>query len=449
MQINRRDALNVFFASAAACALPVPALSESITQRTPAAAGLDPRWRHFTLANGFRTHLFSNDSGYVSASLLLRSDQITFENGGLAHIMEHSSFVGAAGDLSAKDLKNLYKDVIQDSNASTATGAIEWNVSFLPQSLAEALRILSITSLDQKFDEETVKSEAKVVLQELYLDKYGKAGKAQKRFNSALYGKGHPYARDTTEKEIAKAKTAPAELAAELRLYAKKLKLPANMDLFLVGDLDPVPAEHAVGQSFGDCPHARGPTLELPRVGLTRSYHALTGPAYELARPMTELVFAWNTGVSVTDGDARVLKALREYVDCTLFLRLREEHGDTYTPEVEYEPDSCSGAFKITITSSTDPAKVERRVFDAIEAMKSAVDAREIARFKHRVELKRRKNARDNKALLECMVNRTIDGASADDLEIETVTPDEILAAARKYLPSHKGAYVRLALHGQ
>jgi hypothetical protein len=34
-------------------------------------------------------------------------------------------------------------------------------------------------------------------------------------------------------------------------------------------------------------------------------------------------------------------------------------------------------------------------------------------------------------------------------LAVETVTREEVLAAARKYMPSYKQAYVRLALKGQ
>ena len=44
---------------------------------------------------------------------------------------------------------------------------------------------------------------------------------------------------------------------------------------------------------------------------------------------------------------------------------------------------------------------------------------------------------------------KSIDGASVDDMAPETVSRDELLAAARRYLPSHKGGYVRLALRGQ
>jgi predicted Zn-dependent peptidase len=288
-----------------------------------------------------------------------------------------------------------------------------------------------------------------VVLQELYLDKYGKAGESQKRFARALYGKDHPYARDTVEKEIALAKTAPAKLALRLRRYAADLRLPANMDLFLAGGLDPGVAGKEAERSFGAYPYAKGPMFDFPRVDTTRAYARLVGPSNELSSPMCQLVFAWNTGVCIRDPDARVLMALREYLDGILLLHLREKFGDAYTPEVEYEPDGCSGVFTVSVTSSVKPATVERRVFEAIASAKQQVNQREVARFKSRAKLKRLKSVGDNMALVKSMVEFTTDGGSADDLAVETVTADEILAAAQRYLPAHEGAYVRLALRGQ
>jgi predicted Zn-dependent peptidase len=95
--------------------------------------------------------------------------------------------------------------------------------------------LLAITSLDQKFDVDTVASEARVVLQELYLEKFDAERAIKNSVNATLYGPGHPYARETLDDEIAKAKTEPPRFAAELRRYAESIQLPANMDLFLAG----------------------------------------------------------------------------------------------------------------------------------------------------------------------------------------------------------------------
>ena len=86
---------------------------------------------------------------------------------------------------------------------------------------------------------------------------------------------------------------------------------------------------------------------------------------------------------------------------------------------------------------------------EALGTLKDSIDARELQRFSDRLELKRRKDAQSNDDLLECMVERTLHGASTHDFEVRSITSEEIRTAARQFLPSHKGAYVRLALVGQ
>ena len=72
------------------------------------------------LSNGFRAHYIPNNSGYVTATLVLRSKEIS--HNGLAHICEHTSCVGAAGSMAAAEVARMNKDYIQDGNASTEVG---------------------------------------------------------------------------------------------------------------------------------------------------------------------------------------------------------------------------------------------------------------------------------------------------------------------------------------
>lgn len=433
--MTRRDALKA--AALGGLCLQLPTAARALVQ--------PPALR---LGNGLRVHLAPNKSGYVSAALVLRSKEIA-EPRGLAHIMEHTSFTGAAGALSAKEVKALHSDCIQDSNATTGGGMIQWNATFLPRYTSEVLELLAMTSLDQRFDVETVASEARVVLQELYLDKYDATGVAKHRFDAALYGPSHPYAHDTTDTEIATARMPPERLAAELARYSRLLKLPANMDLFLVGELDPAGIAETVRKSFGGFAFAEGPMLDLPHVGATRSHVALGGVSKELRRPLSEMRIAWSTGVVVTSPQARALMALGEYLNKALFSELREKSGDSYTPEAAFETDGCSGIFQIKVTSSNNPEGVERRLFEALASLKDALDPQELRRFSDRLELKRRQGAQDNEELLECMVDRALHGGSSHDFRIEAVTVDEIRAAARTHLPPYRGPYVRLALLGQ
>ena len=199
MVISRRDIMHMMGVVGFSSVLPSPAWAQS----APA---------NFSLPNGLRVHCRTTASSYISAALTLRSQNI-MGPGGLAHILEHTSFTGAAGPLSAKEVKDRHKSILHDSNALTGPGVIQWHASFLPKYTSEALALFAITSFDQKFDVETVASEARIVLQELYLDKYASEGAVTKRFTSMLYGAAHPYARETTDVEIAKAKTPPALLS--------------------------------------------------------------------------------------------------------------------------------------------------------------------------------------------------------------------------------------------
>ena len=439
MQINRRDAVKAFLSGIAASSLaPIG---------TAQAVNIFPGNRSITLGNGFRAHCMPNNSGYVAATLVLRSNEIS--NNGLAHICEHTSFSGAAGTLSAAEVAGMYKSCIQESNASTEAGAIKWHASFLPQYLPQVTGLLAATALDQKFDLATVEVQARVVLEELYLDKYSPGKLAEYKMDRELLGQFHPYAKDTMEEEVARCKIPPAKLAGQLRDFAASVRLPANMDLFLVGSIDPGAVEKLLQEHFGKYAFAEGPRLEIPRAGVTRAYKGLAEASHELERPMTELRIAWNTDVCVTSADARVLMALSEYLSTALFDDLREKDGDTYTPEVTYEPDACSGIVKISVSSSKDPERMEKKVFDIIEKMKADIHGKELSRLRDRIALKRRKEAYENETLVYCMVARTLDGASCHDLAVETVTREEVLAAAQTYMPSYQQGYVRLALKGQ
>jgi predicted Zn-dependent peptidase len=437
MAMNRRLVMQGLLAGGALSAAPGSAPVRASTELSA-----------LTLDNGFRAHFVATDSQYIAAALVLRSSEIRAADG-LGHMLEHTSFVGAAGTLTAEQLKSLHQDYIQESNATTGPGMIQWQVSFLPKYLEQVLDLLAVTSLDQKCDVETVAQEARVVLQELYLDRYDARFGHRKLFDAALFGSRHPYGIDTTEAEIAMAKLPPQTLAAHLRAYAQKIRLPANMQLFLVGGFDAGEAGAMVARSFGRYPFAEGPMLAVPQAPVTLAHRAFSASSPELRRPLSQIKIAWNTGVSITNGEAKVVLALSEYLNAMLFRRLRERHGDAYAPVASYQPDDCSGIFEINIPSTQASQKIERKVFDGISALKSNIDASELARFRDRVELKRRKNAENNEAMVERLVQRAVDGASIHDLNLEAVTAESVLAAARTYLPAYEGAYVRLSLVGR
>ena len=133
MSVSKRDVLKGLFVGGFITQLPTASWAKSDNAQSPPT---------FTLSNGLRVHFSPKESGYVSAALVLRSKHIE-DPRGLAHIMEHTSFTGAAGSMTAKQVKDLHSDCVQESNATTGGGMIQWNASVLSKNTAQVLELLA------------------------------------------------------------------------------------------------------------------------------------------------------------------------------------------------------------------------------------------------------------------------------------------------------------------
>jgi len=399
------------------------------------------------LSNGLRVHHLRSRSKYVSTALVLRSREI-MNHSGLAHILEHTSFTGAAGNLSAQDVKQRQRRLIQDSNATTSPGRLEWFASFLPKYASDALHILAVTSLDQKFDSETVESEARIVLEELLLEKHSSEAAIRRKFNSIVFGRDHPRGADTLDEEIALAKLPTRKLVAKLLDYASLIRLPGNMDLFVVGDVESSRIADLAERHFGKYPSASAPMLVMPPAPPTKKYMKFEGISGELSRPLSEVRLAWNTGVTINNPDACILLALGDYINEMLFRELRERDGASYSPEAYFEPDDCSGILSLSARTSKRPEQVERRICSVLGAIKERVDAAELELYRERRELKRLKVAESGESLLQSLVGRVIDGCALEDLDINLVSAEQLTEAARRFLPSYRGPYFCVELRG-
>ncbi len=438
--IHRRDFLKVPLGASLAAAV-------GVAPRKASAAHAP--YRSFQLENGLRTHVLEEDFGYTSIVLSLRSDSIRSEDG-LAHLMEHTSFVGAAGPLAAAEVRELWKDHIQDSNATTSPGEITWEAKFLPQHLPHVIEILAMTSLAQKFDLPTVEQERQVVLQELYASKYSTTSRATQEFDETLYGRNHPMVRDTLDSEIAHARQPAERLVPQLQALAKALRLPGNMNLYVLGTIpDTGPSLEALVEThFGSYPKRKGPAFAVPPVPPTAKYHRLTRRVRDLSAPLSDLEVAWNTGVTVRHKDAAVLTMVAAYLNSVLFDRLREQNGDAYSPEASFEPNEYSGIFYLYLATTKNPRKLERNVFKVIDEIKRGVPERQLARFREQLELTRRREKREDNSLLDNMVQRNLFGVAVSDLDTHAISAEQVAEAARRYLPRYRGRYVRLVRVG-
>ena len=91
---------------------------------------------------------------------------------------------------------------------------------------------------------------------------------------------------------------------------------------------------------------------------------------------------------------------------------------------------------------------MEKRVFSILDRIKDYIDPTELALYRDRWELKRLKLVESSESTLEALVARLVEGCALEDLAIERVSADDMVAAARKYLPKYKGGYVCVSLRG-
>ena len=402
--------------------------------------------RLLQLDNGFTVQVSEADYGYTTLWLMLRS-HLNLARNGLSHLIEHTSFVGAAGEYSAHYIEEAWKEHVQDGNASTSPGRIVWTASFLPHHLEHVIELLALASLDQQFDVPTVAQEKKIVLQELYEEKFDGRRLGKRQFDQILYGKDHPLMHDTTEAEIRKAQSPADELALEMREFSKLLQLPANMNLYIVGSLGGHSSklERFLARDFGRYERKGGPLLKMPKVPPTAGYQRLTRRSHDLQQPLCSMQIAWNTGVTINCAEAAALVLLAEYVHSTLFDRIREENGDAYSPEARFDLCDVAGMFDIHLMTTEDPRRIEKQVFTVLAEIKRGVGARELERLRERFELNRCRNRRQGDALMDNLLQRTCYGIATDDLDMQSVTPSDLKSVAERYMPDYQGAYLCMA----
>ena len=97
MGLNRRHVLQGLLAGSA------------LAGHLPSSARASTEPSQLALDNGFRARFVVNDSRYIAAALVLRSSEIRASDG-LGHLLEHTSFVGAAGDYEAGQIKKMHQD---------------------------------------------------------------------------------------------------------------------------------------------------------------------------------------------------------------------------------------------------------------------------------------------------------------------------------------------------
>ena len=225
------------------------------------ALNLDSDIKTGSLENGLKYYILANDNPKNSAYFYLDINAGSIDENddeqGLAHFVEHMAFNGSehfSKNELIRKLESLGVKFGADLNAMTSFENTTYNVqiSVNDENLKSVFLVLKDWAGGLKFDEDEIKKESGVILEEAKRDVgtrlYEK--RAEYIYPSSIYAKRFPIGKN----EI----IANADCATLLGFY-KRMYQPRFMSLVVVGDIDKAKIENLIKEYFSDLKNADEP----------------------------------------------------------------------------------------------------------------------------------------------------------------------------------------------
>jgi zinc protease len=215
----------------------------------------------YTLGNGLTVVIRENRSSPVVAVQVWVKAGSTTEpevRAGMSHILEHMAFKGThrrGPNQIAREVEALGGEI----NAYTSFDQTVYHITISGRYLENALDILADTLGDSLFDENELKRELEVILEEVHMneDDPGRVG-SKALFRTAY--KVHPYGRPV----IGYPETIKATTREDLLAYFKRHYVPSNMVLVITGGVDAKASRPVIQKIFGALPAAPEPKDPRP-----------------------------------------------------------------------------------------------------------------------------------------------------------------------------------------
>ncbi|MBO7370377.1 MAG: insulinase family protein, partial [Campylobacter sp.] len=225
------------------------------------ALNLDSDIKTGSLENGLKYYILANDNPKNSAYfyLCIKAGSIDENENeqGLAHFVEHMAFNGSehfSKNELIRKLESLGVKFGADLNAMTSFESTTYNVqiSVNDENLKSVFLVLKDWAGGLKFDEEEIKKESGVILEEAKRDVgtrlYEK--RAEYIYPGSIYAKRFPIGKN----EI----IANADRATLLGFY-KRMYQPKFMSVVVVGDIDEAKTQNLIKEYFSDLKNADEP----------------------------------------------------------------------------------------------------------------------------------------------------------------------------------------------
>ncbi|MEO6222370.1 MAG: pitrilysin family protein [Vicinamibacterales bacterium] len=404
----------------------------------------------FTLPNGLTVILHEDHTVpmvEVNVWYHVGSAREKFGRTGFAHLFEHILFEGSR-NVKEGDFDNLLEAAGGNNNGSTTEDRTNYYES-LPSNALDLALFLESDRMGFLLDVVTpqlVNGQRDVVKNERR-QSYENApyGMSQIRLNELMYPKTHPYYWPV----IGYMEDLTAATHEDVKEYFKKYYAPGNASLVIAGDINPADARRKVERWFSDVkagPHP--PPIEVPPVELTSVVKETLTDTVQLPR----LTMAWHSPAQFSPGDAELdvlANVLAGSKNSRLYKRLVYDLQLVQSISALQSSAALGSQFMIVATArpSTDPpdqvlGRIKTIIDEELEKVKvTAPDAREVQRALNGIEsgfLNSMQQSSDKADQMNAYFFATgnPDYFAEDLARYMSLQPDDIQAAARKWLPA-------------
>ncbi|MBA3849242.1 MAG: peptidase M16 [Opitutus sp.] len=398
-------------------------------------------------ANGVRLNLKPTDfeAGRVRVNVRVGGGRLTepADKPALAFLTSNTFLLGGLGQHGIDDLQRLLAGKTIGTNFTVANDAFQFGGTTNRADLPLQLQVICAYLTDAGFRPEAMRQYQKGV--EVFYTRLGNTveGPLQTEVPRLLANGDARFGVPPKEAALARTQAeSKAWLAAE---FAK-----SAIEVAIVGDFDPAEATAAVARTFGALPartakpdFAAQRKASFPDHALARQFFVST----EIPKGLVQLF--WEATDSRDVDVARRLRMLAEVLSDRLRVKLREEMGDTYSPDAgALLSDTFTGYGHLLAQATVSPDKA-RAVADAIKAAAAdlfahGVTEEELVRAKQPVLTSVKQAQRTNPYWLASVLGaaqeqpQRLDWARTMLSGNEAITAAELGALAKKYLRPDK-----------
>ncbi|MGH7633659.1 MAG: M16 family metallopeptidase, partial [Gemmatimonadaceae bacterium] len=248
---------------------------------------------------------------------------------------------------------------------------------------------------------------------------------------------GHPYALEPAGTELSIARITPAEL----RRYRATQLVTSRMLLVVVGNVDRASVERLVSRTIGQLPRGNYAWMPPPALG----DRPPTADLVERELP-TNYILGYFTGPAAAEPDYQALRVACAVLGGRMFTEIRSRRNLTYAVEAPFvERDISAGGLYVT---TVYPDSVLDLMHGEIADLQSGLIDPDnlrvvVSQFITEYFLNTETNAEQANFLARAQLYQG-DWHAADrfEAELRTVTPQEVRAAARRYMRNIRFAYI-------